>query len=318
VEPGTRYAIRKPFTAVREVSEDDAKLILWERLTNGLFTGVEDFYRRVPLEEDALRSLARSGAFDEFAGDGRKALWEVGLLLRSPVPRGRRMSKELFEIQAFSGEDIPDLPELKIATRLSWDYEMHGSGRMHPMTLMRRTLNELEIRTIETCYRFGRYVPGKGAYEGAGQGASHAAGGGIPGSHGRGPGIPRGTSHDLRGGPAVNGAGRGKPYPTITVAGLSMLRQRPPTAHGVLFITLEDETGFVQCVVRPKVLEHLDHVLRHSSLIVRGELHIQGNWRGLVVTNAWPLNGIFGGYEGHPCQDAGRDRLVVQASESIG
>ena len=298
-------------------------MILWERLTNGLFTSIEDFYRRVPLEEDALRSLARSGAFDAFAGDGRKALWEVGLLLRSPVPRGRRTSKELFEIQAFSGEDIPDLPELKIATRLSWDYEMHGSGRMHPMTLMRRTLNELEIRTIETCYRFGRYVGGGWrGYEGAGRGASPDGGRGAPQERGRGSsheggrGIPRGTSHDLRGG--GSGGGPKNPYPTITVAGLSMLRQRPPTAKGVLFITLEDETGFVQCVVRPKVLEHLDHVLRHSSLIVRGELHIQGNWRGLVVTNAWPLNGIFGGYEGHPCQDAGRDRLVVQAQGETG
>ena len=316
--PSTEYRIRKPFTAVKELSEDDASLIVWERLQNGLFTSIEDFYRRVPLEEDALRSLARSGAFDEMAGDSRKALWEVGLLLRSPVPRGRRTAKELFVIQAFTEEDIPDLPELTAATRLSWDYETHGSSRAHPMTLMRRTLNELEIRSIETCYRFGRYVPVGGAavsrWSKAGhEGIEH----GIPVDRiGRQAAearvIPKGTSHDL--GPATPAH---RSYPVVTVAGLSMLRQRPPTAKGVLFITLEDETGFIQCVVRPKVLEYLDHVLRHSSLIVRGELHIQGNWRGLVVTNAWPLNGIFGGYEGHPCQDAGRDRMIVRPSGDL-
>ena len=275
-----RRAIRKPLTAVKELSEDDARMIVWERLQNGRFTSVEDFYRRVPLEEDTLRSLARSGAFDEIhqaqerdarlRKASRRALWEVGLLLRSPVPRGRPSSRELFEVRSFSEADIPDLPELTPATRLSWDYETHGSAREHPMTLMRRTLNELEIRPIETCYRIGRYF-------------------------------------SVRKHPSV------RRHPSVTVAGLSVLRQRPPTANGVLFVTLEDETGFVQCVVRPTVLEHLDHVLRQSALVVRGELHIQGNWRGLVVTNVWPLNGIFGGYEGHPCHDAGRDRMVVRA-----
>jgi error-prone DNA polymerase len=278
-EPGPRsgsaFRIRKPLTSVKELSEDDASRILWERLTGGPFTSVENFYRRVALEEDALRGLARSGAFDAVARDSREALWEVGLLLRSPVPRGRQGSGELFEVRAFSEEDIPELPELTAQDRLSWDYETHGAGRMHPMTLMRRTLNELEIRSIETCYRFGRYFP----------------------VHGNG---------------RWGNSAPGNRHPIVTVAGISVLRQRPPTAKGVLFVTLEDETGFVQCVVRPEVLEHLDHVLRQSALIVRGELHIQGNWRGLVVTNAWALNGIFGGYEGHPGQDGGRDRLVAR------
>ena len=269
------FRIRKPLTSVKQLSEEDARRIVWQRLTGGPFTSVEDFYRRVDLEEDALRGLARSGAFDALARDSREALWEVGLLLRSPVPRGRRSSEELFEVRAFSEEDIPELPALSTQDRLSWDYETHGAARMHPMTLMRRTLNELEIRSIETCYRFGRIFP----------------------VHGNG---------------RWGNSAPGNRQPVVTVAGISVLRQRPPTAKGVLFVTLEDETGFIQCVVRPEVLEHLDHVLRRSALIVRGELHIQGNWRGLVVTNAWALDGIFGGYEGHPCQDGGRDRLVAR------
>ncbi len=271
--------IRKPLSSVAELSADAARIIVWERLVGGPFTCVEDFYRRVPLEEDALRSLARSGAFDAFAGDSRKALWEVGLLLKSPVPRGRQSTPELFKIKAFTEADIPDLPELAAQDRLSWDYETHGAGRIHPMTLMRRTLSELEIRSVETCYRFGRYVP-------------------APGSGRRG------------------NAARGSRYPVVTIAGISVLRQRPPTAKGVMFLTLEDETGFIQCVVRPEALEYLDHVLRQSALIVRGELHIQGNWRGLVVTNAWPLNGILGGYEGHPSFAGGQDRQIVRAERA--
>ena len=78
-------------------------------------------------------------------------------------------------------------------------------------------------------------------------------------------------------------------------------------------MTLEDETGMIQTIVLPKALEHLDHVLCQSAIIARGKLQVMGNWRGLVLTQAWPLNGILGGYEGHPSMAGGRDRLVVEA-----
>lgn len=41
----------------------------------------------------------------------------------------------------------------------------------------------------------------------------------------------------------------------ITVAGLVILRQRPGTANGVIFITLEDEDGVVNIIVWRKLYE---------------------------------------------------------------
>ena len=41
----------------------------------------------------------------------------------------------------------------------------------------------------------------------------------------------------------------------VTVAGLVLVRQRPGTAKGTIFLTLEDETGIVNVVVWPKVFE---------------------------------------------------------------
>jgi DNA-directed RNA polymerase len=41
----------------------------------------------------------------------------------------------------------------------------------------------------------------------------------------------------------------------VTVAGLVILRQRPGTAKGVIFITLEDETGVVNVIVWRKLYE---------------------------------------------------------------
>ena len=39
----------------------------------------------------------------------------------------------------------------------------------------------------------------------------------------------------------------------VLVADTAMLKQRPPTAKGVMFITLEDETGYIQVVIFPQV-----------------------------------------------------------------
>lgn len=41
----------------------------------------------------------------------------------------------------------------------------------------------------------------------------------------------------------------------VTVAGLVILRQRPGTAKGVIFLTLEDETGIVNIIVWRKIYE---------------------------------------------------------------
>lgn len=41
----------------------------------------------------------------------------------------------------------------------------------------------------------------------------------------------------------------------VTVAGLVILRQRPGTAKGVIFLTLEDETGTVNVIVWRKIYE---------------------------------------------------------------
>ncbi len=41
----------------------------------------------------------------------------------------------------------------------------------------------------------------------------------------------------------------------VTVAGLVLVRQRPGSAHGVIFMTIEDETGVANIIVWPKVFE---------------------------------------------------------------
>ncbi len=59
----------------------------------------------------------------------------------------------------------------------------------------------------------------------------------------------------------------------VAMAGLVMARQRPATASGVVFMTLEDETGSANLIVYARVFEQYHHVARHSQMLwVVGEV----------------------------------------------
>jgi error-prone DNA polymerase len=64
---------------------------------------------------------------------------------------------------------------------------------------------------------------------------------------------------------------------TIGVAGLVITKQRPGTASGVTFVTLEDETGHINLIVWKQVAEQYRAALLNARLMgVRGELQIEG------------------------------------------
>jgi error-prone DNA polymerase len=64
---------------------------------------------------------------------------------------------------------------------------------------------------------------------------------------------------------------------TTRVAGLVICRQRPSTAKGIVFVTLEDETGTANLVVRPHVTErHSRLVYRAPILLVNGKVEKEG------------------------------------------
>ncbi len=59
----------------------------------------------------------------------------------------------------------------------------------------------------------------------------------------------------------------------VKVAGVILVRQRPGSAKGVVFMTLEDETGVGNCVVWPKMLErHRKTVMQARLMLVTGRI----------------------------------------------
>jgi DNA-directed DNA polymerase III PolC len=59
----------------------------------------------------------------------------------------------------------------------------------------------------------------------------------------------------------------------VTIAGLVLVRQRPGTAKGVIFMTLEDETGVANAIVWQKVFEKYRPIVMGARLVkIRGKL----------------------------------------------
>jgi error-prone DNA polymerase len=71
----------------------------------------------------------------------------------------------------------------------------------------------------------------------------------------------------------------------VRVAGLVLLRQRPGTAKGITFVTLEDETGVVNLIVRQEVWERYRRVAKTAKIMVaHGTLQVQGEIVHVLVT----------------------------------
>jgi error-prone DNA polymerase len=71
-------------------------------------------------------------------------------------------------------------------------------------------------------------------------------------------------------------AGTARDGERVAVAGLVICRQRPGTAKGFVFLTLEDETGMVNIVITPKRFEQQALLISTTPLLlVRGALQIE-------------------------------------------
>ncbi|HEY8795095.1 MAG TPA: PHP domain-containing protein [Gemmatimonadaceae bacterium] len=88
----------------------------------------------------------------------------------------------------------------------------------------------------------------------------------------------------------------------VAAAGLVICRQRPGTAKGFVFLTLEDETGLVNVVVLPKLFEKQALMISTAPLIlVRGTLQVEQtvvNLKG-VVFRELKAGDDLSGWKGH-------------------
>ncbi len=238
------------------------------------FTSLADFCRRTRLPRALIGDLIRAGALDgldtpavgALPGQERRDVacyvsTERGTQVR---PQRRRMLWLLGGIQYEEEQlvETPDieaeLPPLSEAEAMAWDYELMGlSPGDHPMRLARLALRG-PLRPVLR----GPQRPALKSLRLQGQGVLSAA--------------------ELAQRPAGQLA---------AVAGLVIVRQAPPTAKGHLFITLEDETGLANLIIRPDLYERKRAVLHQASaLIVWGVTQRDGQASSLLVRDVQALD----------------------------
>jgi len=88
--------------------------------------------------------------------------------------------------------------------------------------------------------------------------------------------------------PDARGVSRGRDGSRIEYVGIVICRQQPGTAAGVVFMTLEDETGFVNLVVWQQVFAEYAHVIKTTSLLgVTGRLQVSEGIVHLIAERVW-------------------------------
>ena len=86
----------------------------------------------------------------------------------------------------------------------------------------------------------------------------------------------------------------------IKVAGLITVRQRPGTAKGVLFVTIEDESGFANLVIWAKVFEkYRKEIIQARLLMVEGKLQIEGKVIHVIANDCFNLSPLLRGMTAH-------------------
>ncbi len=78
---------------------------------------------------------------------------------------------------------------------------------------------------------------------------------------------------------------------TIAVAGLVLVRQRPGTASGVIFATLEDETGIANVIIWPKTFERFRRIVLASRFLgVKGQLQREQSVIHIIADKLFDLS----------------------------
>ena len=76
----------------------------------------------------------------------------------------------------------------------------------------------------------------------------------------------------------------------VSIAGATIVRQRPGTAKGFVFLCLEDETGIMNAILTPDFFQHHKLVvLQESFLLIKGVLQKQD---GAISVKAAHVEGL--------------------------
>ena len=203
------------------------------------FRSLDDVAVRAALRDDEMQALAYIGAFAAFGLTRREALWQAAAKRdRLWAAALSRVANSRFQIPSGQGRT----PEAGLGI---WNLESgtgHPPGVLPEMSMVERTLADYRGSGVTVGPQLMRYLR-----------AGLTAAGVV-------------CARDLPG---------WRDGSWVKVAGLVIVRQRPGTAKGFCFLTLEDETGICNAVVVPAQFEKQRALIHTAALLqVEGPLQI--------------------------------------------
>jgi error-prone DNA polymerase len=225
----------------------------------GRFRSIEDVVQRTGLRRDELTTLADIGALNAFTNERRSALWQVERAVR---PAG----------EMFAGLDNSQLPSPNAQPLPTPSFQAPIANHQPPTTNHQPTGSPL--RAMDSGERLQADYAGMGL---------------TIGPH---PMALRRGDLSLRGVMRAADLPNARNGRRVRVAGMVITRQRPGTAKGFVFLTLEDETGISNIIIRPDLFDRERMVVvRKPFLIVDGVLQHQD---GVLSVRAERVEGIEG------------------------
>ena len=234
------------------------------------FHSIDDLVRCISLRRDEVTTLAEIGALNSFGMDRRSALWQVERAVR-PAGELFEQDNEAFSFQrsAFSA-----VSELRLGAAEAERSEAADSREL----IADSAANERSSSPLESMSASERLV------------ADYAGSGLTIGPH---PMSFR--RHEL----SMRGILRASDLPgvrtgrRVRTAGMVITRQRPGTAKGFVFLTLEDETGIANIIVRPDLYDKERVTLVGAPfLIVEGVLQNQDGVTSIRAERVFRLEGL--------------------------
>jgi DNA polymerase III alpha subunit len=261
------------------------------------FASLEDFIKRSGVNREELATLAEIGALNAFGYHRREALWQIEKAIRpagelyegsgtntddsAPAEGDVPLSRPLSQADGGSLQNASEGPK----SALGWgpSASADGSPEMRFAGLRERASEGgTSSLASDTCPLQPMNVTERLVADYAG---THL----TIGPH---PMALRRRELSLRGVLRAIDLPRERQGRRIRVAGTVITRQRPGTAKGFVFLTLEDETGIANIIVRPDVFAHERVViLQEPFLLVEGILQNQEN---VTAVRAERVEGIAG------------------------
>jgi error-prone DNA polymerase len=250
----------------------------------GGFASIDDLVARAGLRRDELVTLADIGALNAFGYDRRSALWQAERAIRPSgelfAEDGKTTAEDAENAEFFLDEEF----SANSAVAFSADSAVHSHAAAGRATAPHETpapTPDGEAADIA--------CPLKPMTEAERLVADYA---GMGLSTGRHPMALRRDELAMRGVVRASDLRTARNGRRVRVAGMVITRQRPGTAKGFVFLTLEDETGIANIIVRPDLFARDRLVIvEEPFLIIDGVLQIQD---GVTSIRAEQVSGLRG------------------------